>query len=81
MKGSSGSGGAGDGGETEAMLPRVVSTEWGHVVVLSAGGIHVLSAASGSVLAQWWCDPAREPDLAALVGVDMQVLLQRYLLL
>lgn len=63
----------GAAGSAAAMLPRVVSTEGGHVVVLSGGGIHVLSAASGAVLAQWWSDPAREPDLAALVGVDVQV--------
>lgn len=51
----------------------VVSTEGGYVVVLSAGGIHVLSAGSGAVLGQWWCQPAREPDLAAVVGLDVQV--------
>lgn len=51
----------------------VVSTDRGYVVVLSAGGIHVLAADSGAVLAQWWCQPAREPDLAALVGLNAQV--------
>lgn len=51
----------------------VVSTERGYVVVLSAGGIHVLATETGAVLAQWWCEPAREPDLAALVGLDVQV--------
>lgn len=51
----------------------VQSTEQGFVVVTSATGIHVLSAASGAMLAQWWCDPAREPDLAAVVGVVSQV--------
>lgn len=54
-------------------LDGVVSTETGYVVVLSAGGIHVLAADTGAVLAQWWCEPAREPDLAALVGLDVQV--------
>ena len=53
----------------------VVSTERGYVVVLSAGGIHVLQADTGAVLAQWWCEPSREPDLAALVGLDVQVCL------
>lgn len=50
-----------------------VVTVDGYVVVLSAGGIHVLKANSGALLAQWWCEPAREPDLAALVGLDVQV--------
>lgn len=62
--------------ETSKAVERsagVVSTETGYVVVLSAGGIHVLAADSGAVLAQWWCEPAREPDLAALVGLDVQV--------
>lgn len=65
--------GVGDNEGLSGILPRVVSTGGGHVVVLSAGGIHVLSATSGAVLAQWWCDPSREPDLAALVGADAQV--------
>eukprot|EP00903_Cladosiphon_okamuranus_P020118 g18474.t1 len=70
--------GVGDPASTEAMeavgeSAGVVSTERGYVVVLSAGGIHVLQADTGAVLAQWWCEPAREPDLAALVGLDVQV--------
>ncbi|CAM9185897.1 unnamed protein product, partial [Ectocarpus sp. 12 AP-2014] len=58
---------------SESSAAGVVSTEGGYVVVLSAGGIHVLSASSGAVLGQWWCQPAREPDLAAVVGLDVQV--------
>ena len=71
-----GSGGLGSlGGADEALgSAGVVSTDGGQVVVLAAGGIHVLSAATGAVLAQWWCVPAREPDLAALVGADAQVM-------
>lgn len=61
-------------GATEgSMSVGVVHTEQGFVVVLSATGIHVLSADSGAVLARWWCDPALEPDLAAVVGSDAQV--------
>lgn len=60
-------------GRREFRSAKVVVTDGGYVAVLSAGGIHVLSAASGAVLAQWWCDPAREPDLAALVGSDVEV--------
>lgn len=70
----------GGGGAEEAAAAAVeesgagvVSTERGYVVVLGAGGIHVLAAESGAVLGQWWCEPAREPDLAALVGLDVQV--------
>lgn len=59
----------------KSAVAGVVSTERGYVIVLSAGGIHVLAADSGAVLAQWWCEPAREPDLAALVGLDVEVLL------
>lgn len=51
----------------------VQSTEQGFVVITNPTGIHVLSAASGAMVAQWWCDPSREPDLAALVGVVSQV--------
>ncbi|CAM9582895.1 unnamed protein product [Ectocarpus sp. 13 AM-2016] len=58
---------------SDSSAAGVVSTEGGYVVVLSAGGIHVLSASSGAVLGQWWCQPAREPDLAAVVGLDVQV--------
>lgn len=56
----------------------VVLMPQGYVVVLSAGGIHVLSLVSGAVLAQWWCDPAREPDLAALVGSEVQARINGY---
>lgn len=69
-----GKGGATGGGhEGSGSSPRVVMAEGGHIVVLSRGGIHVLSTASGAVLAQWWSDPSREPDLAALVGPDAEV--------
>ncbi|CAN0556346.1 unnamed protein product, partial [Ectocarpus sp. 8 AP-2014] len=37
---------------SESSAAGVVSTEGGYVVVLSAGGIHVLSASSGAVLGQ-----------------------------
>ncbi|CAM9409723.1 unnamed protein product [Laminaria digitata] len=70
--GSEGPGALG-GGDEALMSAGVVSTDGGEVVVLAAGGIHVLSAATGAVLAQWWCVPAREPDLAALVGAEAQV--------
>lgn len=62
------------GGDEALMSAGVVSTDGGQVVVLAAGGIHVLSAATGAVLAQWWCVPAREPGLASLVGAEAQVM-------
>ncbi|CAM9995554.1 unnamed protein product, partial [Discosporangium mesarthrocarpum] len=43
------------------------------VVVVNEGGIHVVSAVSGSILTTWSSDPTKEEDLAAIVGRDAKV--------